>query len=131
MILARRVRVAAGGSAVFAASVALAYAAEPPSWAYPLNAPGAAAQRAQNDTTPHNVPGSNVALTAAQIAGRDGVPDWRPNQHPPMPAIVAKGRPPAVRACAYCHLPNGAGRPENAALAGESVGYIKQQVMNF
>jgi cytochrome c553 len=114
-----------------ASPLALGYAAEPPSWAYPLNPPGAAAQPAQNDTTLHHVPGSNVALTASQIAGNDGAPDWRPNQHPPMPPIVAKGRPPTVRACAYCHLPNGAGRPENAALAGESVGYIKQQVQNF
>src|SRR4051812_8058049 len=98
------------GGAALIASAAFAYAADlspvapgakgvPPSWAYPLNTPGAAAQPAQNDTTPHHVPGSNLALTAAQIAGRDGVPDWRPNGHPPMPEIVAKGRPPAVRAC--------------------------------
>lgn len=49
----------------------------------------------------------------------------------PMPAIVAQGRSTQIIACAMCHLPNGAGRLENAALAGESTGYIKQQVMNF
>ncbi len=106
------------------------FAAEPPSWAYPLN-PSGAGQISSDDATPLHVPGSTVALTAAQIAGRDGAPDWHPNEHPPMPPIVGKGRPPVVRACAYCHLPNGAGRPENAAVAGESPGYIKQQVMNF
>jgi len=109
---------------------ALAFAAEAPPWAYPLNAPGAA-QTLPTDNTPKRVPGSNVTFTAAQIAGSEGAPDWRPNEHPPMPPIVARGRPPAVRACAYCHLPNGAGRPENAALAGETPYYIKQQIMNF
>ncbi len=92
---------------------------------------GALAQSAPDDTTPRHVPGSDVALTPAQISGRDGVPDWRPSEHPPMPEIVGKGRPPAVFACGLCHLPNGAGRPDNAALAGESPGYIKQQMMNF
>ena len=113
--------------ALFACS---AHAAEAPPWAYPLNAPGAA-QTPPSDNAPKRVPGSNVTFTPAQIAGSEGAPDWRPNEHPPMPPIVAKGRPPAVRACAYCHLPNGAGRPENAALAGEMPYYITQQVMNF
>src|SRR5579863_5819353 len=80
------------------------FAAEPPSWAYLLNAPGAT-QATDNDSTARHIPGSTLTFTAGQIAGRDGVPDWRPNEHPPMPQIVAKGRAPAVRACAYCHLP--------------------------
>jgi cytochrome c553 len=108
----------------------IAHAAEAPPWAYPLNPPGAA-QTAPANNAPKRVPGSTVTFTAAQIAGSEGAPDWRPNEHPQMPPIVAKGRPPAVRACAYCHLPNGAGRPENAALAGEMPYYIKQQIMNF
>lgn len=49
----------------------------------------------------------------------------------PVPPIVDKGRPPEITACAACHLPNGAGRLENAALAGETVGYFKQQITNF
>lgn len=49
----------------------------------------------------------------------------------PVPAIVDKGRPPVVAACASCHLANGAGRPNSAALAGETVGYFKQQIENF
>lgn len=47
------------------------------------------------------------------------------------PAIVEKGRSPEFAACATCHLPNGAGRPNSAALAGETVGYFKQQIANF
>jgi cytochrome c553 len=34
-------------------------------------------------------------------------------------------------ACAYCHLPNGLGRPENSSLAGLSAAYIAQQVADF
>jgi len=48
-----------------------------------------------------------------------------------MPAIVAHGRKPDVYACAYCHLPNGQGRPENSSLAGLSTGYILQQLADF
>src|SRR5947209_18570277 len=123
-------RIFVSGAIALLVMVSLVQAAEAPNWAYPPNAPGAA-QTPPADNTPKHVPGSDLSFTAAQIAGSEGVPDWRPNTHPPMPSIVAKGRLPAVRACAYCHLPNGAGRPENAALAGESPGYIKQQVMNF
>jgi cytochrome c553 len=47
-----------------------------------------------------------------------------------MPDIVKNGRQ-NVRACAYCHQPNGAGRPENASLAGLTVNYIKEQIGTF
>jgi cytochrome c553 len=52
--------------------------------------------------------------------------DWFPDEHPPMPSAV-KGRFP-VYACGYCHLPEGAGRPENASLAGLPYEYLKQQL---
>jgi len=45
-----------------------------------------------------------------------------------MPEVVARGRKPDVYACAYCHLPNGLGRPENASLAGLPTSYIIRQV---
>lgn len=48
-----------------------------------------------------------------------------------MPGIVGRSREPRVYACAYCHLPNGAGRPENTNLAGLSANYIKAQIMAF
>jgi len=102
----------------------------PPAWAYPINPPGAAA--ATPDPSPKRVPGSDVALTLAEI--RDltrGVPDWHPNDHPPMPEVVAKGRLPGVLPCGYCHLPNGLGRPENSSLAGLPVEYAVQQVRDF
>ena len=45
--------------------------------------------------------------------------------------LVAKGRKPDVKACAYCHLPNGLGRPETAYLAGQQAAYIEQQLGEF
>jgi cytochrome c553 len=48
-----------------------------------------------------------------------------------MPPIVEHGRKPSVFACAYCHLPDGRGRPENAALAGLPSAYIQKQVADI
>jgi cytochrome c553 len=122
-------------SAASAALAAVAWAAELPTWAYPVNPPGGgaaqAARAAAQDKTLYEVPGSAVKLTRAQIGGRPVVPDWHPNDHPPMPDIVAKGRGNEVRACGFCHQPSGVGRPENAALTGLTPEYIRQQVLAF
>jgi cytochrome c553 len=48
-----------------------------------------------------------------------------------MPDVVAHGRKPNLFACAYCHLPNGMGRPENATLAGLPADYITAQLAAF
>jgi cytochrome c553 len=74
------------------------------------------------------VPGSKVHFTEAGVNDRFNVPDWFPGDHPPLPEVVARGKPPKVFACGYCHLPNGQGRPENAPLAGQPGQYIIEQV---
>ena len=113
-----------------------------PSWAYPVDpapqpqgAPGPGGPKPpprpaefKDDGSLVHVPGSDAGYTRTQI--RDAVPDWHPEDHPAMPDIVGKGRD-KVRACAYCHQPNGAGRPESTSLAGLPEGYIKQEVGNF
>jgi cytochrome c553 len=48
-----------------------------------------------------------------------------------MPTIVATGRRPAVFACAYCHQPDGVGRPENANLTGLSAAYMRRQLADY
>lgn len=58
-------------------------------------------------------------------------PDWHPADHSPMPAIVARGRQPAVFACGYCHRADGTGGPENASLAGLSAEYMTRQIADF
>lgn len=111
---------------------AVAYAAELPTWAYPVNAPApAGAQAPADDGKLHEVPGTPVKLTRTQIAGRPTVPDWHAGDHPQMPDIVAKGRGTEVRACGFCHTPSGVGRPENAALTGLTPEYMKEQVKAF
>lgn len=101
-----------------------------PRWAYPMNASPAPAP-APDDGVPRHVPGSDAAFTSTQIRNLYGVPDWHPEDHPPMPEIVAAGRKPAAFACGYCHLPNGLGRPENAGLAGQPVAYLEQQMADY
>lgn len=109
---------------------ASAFAGGFPSWAYPVDPPDEPSL-ADGGRYLH-VPDSPLSFSRRQLEAIDGpVPDWHPDEHPPMPAIVGKGRPPAVYACAYCHLPNGAGRPENASLAGLTAPYIVRQVLAF
>ncbi|MFP5249709.1 MAG: c-type cytochrome [Acidobacteriota bacterium] len=108
-----------------------------PQWAYPAPSPGkdatvekARAAAAHNEA-PQHVPGSTRTFTTGYIADLFTVPDWFPNEHPPMPRPVREGRRPDAYACAYCHLPNGLGRPENESIAGLPKAYILEQVRDF
>jgi cytochrome c553 len=107
----------------------------PPPWAYTVNpppTPGAKpAVRPADDPAPRQVPGATVTFTLAQTRDAYNPPDWHPGGHPPMPQAVAHGRPKEMRACGFCHLTNGQGRPENASLAGLPAAYIVQQMADF
>ena len=103
----------------------------PPIWAYPVLPPSPGPAPKPDNTVMKSLPGSKVHFTDAGVSDRFTVPDWFPNQHAPMPDVVAHGRKPAVFACGYCHLPNGQGRPENASLAGQPAAYILEQVMEM
>lgn len=108
--------------------------AAPPPWAYTVNTPppaGAKPAPAAPDPAPQTLPGSSISLTSAQTRDAFNPPDWHPDAHPPMPAAVAHGRRPEMRACGFCHLVNGQGRPENASLAGLPAAYIIQQMADF
>jgi cytochrome c553 len=115
----------------------------PPPWAYTINTPppgGPAAPTgspASSDSAPGavsptlQVPNSTVKLTRAQLGDLFNPPDWHPDNHPAPPEVVAHGRKPDVRACGYCHYPNGQGRPENSSLAGLPADYIVQQMADM
>jgi cytochrome c553 len=106
-----------------------AYAIVPPPPAPAAAAPAAAAPTA--DTAMKQLPGSTLSFTLAQIRNGFGPADWFPGDHPVMPAIVARGKEPEVRACALCHYPNGKGRPENAGVAGLPVSYFIQTMHDY
>ena len=101
----------------------------PPAWAYPVNPPNF--QRAPDDGTIRRVPDSAAGFTLTQVRDLFAAPDWHPEEHPPMPEIVATGRKPDVFACGVCHRADGAGGPENASLFGLSAQYIIQQTVEF
>jgi cytochrome c553 len=126
-----KLQVSAMVVAAFAAGVSV-QAQAPPPWAYTLNTPPApGAKPAPPDQSPRTVPGSALSLTPAQTRDAFNPPDWHPAAHPPMPPSVAHGRKPELRACGFCHLVNGQGRPENASLAGLPAAYIIQQMADF
>jgi len=126
-----------------AATAVVRAAADIPAWAYaiapppPPPVPGAPApvNPAVADTSPKSVPGTTRQFTRAEIGGRSGggPADWFPEDHAPMPSIVAHGRvgDPNARACSLCHYPNGKGRPENASVSGLPVSYFIQQLNDF
>src|SRR5262249_39393011 len=98
----------------------------PPPWAYGFASPP------EPDTTVRTLAGSTLSFTLAQIRDPFGPADWYPEDHPPMPDIVAHGRRPLqVYACGLCHYPNGKGRPENAGIAGLPSAYFVQQMQDF
>jgi cytochrome c553 len=99
-----------------------------PAWAYPW-APDFKAPPDDGKAT--HVPDSTASFTVTQERDLFFVPDWHPDDHAPMPDIVARGRRPDVRACGSCHRAEGTGGPENASLAGLSAAYIAQQMADF
>lgn len=101
----------------------------PPSWAYPMNPPGF--KPAPDDGSLRTVPGSSATFSLTQLRDLFAAPDWHPQDHPPMPEIVARGRKPVVQACGVCHRVGGTGGPENSSLAGLPAEYIAQQMRDF
>ena len=72
-----------------------------------------------------------MSLTVAQTRDSFFVPDWHPEDHPPMPSIVAQGRKPDVLACGFCHRASGPGGPENASIGGLPFDYLVRQLGDY
>ncbi|MGH6799539.1 MAG: c-type cytochrome [Roseiarcus sp.] len=102
---------------------------DPMTWAYPVNPPGFALT--PDDGRTLEAPDSAVAYKIQQVRNPFFAPDWRPEDHPTLPDVVATGRPPNVLACGYCHRSTGPGGPENASLTGLPAPYILQQIADF
>jgi cytochrome c553 len=99
-----------------------------PEWAYPIAPPFAPV----DGTVQKHLPDSTKGYTQAQIDDGFNPPDWYPQDHPPMPDVVAHGLKEAnARACASCHLTSGGGHPESALVAGLPVAYFMRQLGDF
>jgi len=101
----------------------------PPAWAYPVTPPGP--KPPPDDGILRHVPNSEATFTVIQSRDPFFSPDWHPDDHPPMPEIVAIGRKPGALACGFCHRADGSGGPENARVAGLPAAYLAQQMADF
>lgn len=98
-------------------------------WAYAISP---AFPPEEDDGTLHSLPGSEGRFTLTEARNRFGPADWYPQDHLPMPSIVAVGRESAgIMACSLCHYPNGQGKPENASVVGLEPGYFIQQLQDM
>jgi len=85
-----------------------------------------------DDGIKFTLPGAAGTFTRNEANDGWGPADWYPGDHPPMPEVVARGKPSAgVRACGLCHYPNGQGKMENAHVAGLPVNYFLAQLDAF
>jgi cytochrome c553 len=88
----------------------------------------------EEQTKLRSLEGSSATYSLVDVRDGQNVIDWFPNDHLPMPNVVAHG--PAklgntTRGCGSCHLPNGKGRPENAGVAGLPKAYFIRQIQDF
>jgi mono/diheme cytochrome c family protein len=100
-----------------------------PAWAFPVADKDQ--PPAEDESAPKHIPGSARTYTQAQIDDLFNPPDWFPDEHPPLPPVVARGSGKDVPACASCHLMSGNGHPESANLAGLSAAYIVATMADF
>ena len=102
-------------------------AADNPEWAYPVTPP----LESKDNVIMKSLPGSTKQYTQAQIDDPFNPPDWFPDEHPPLPSVVASGGTRPRVACGLCHLPSGNGHPESASLAGLDANYMIRQMQAF
>lgn len=98
-------------------------------WAYAISP---AFPPEEDDGSLHSLPGADGMFTLTEARNRFGPADWYPQDHLPMPSIVAVGREAAsIMACSLCHYPNGQGKPENASVVALEPEYFIQQMQDM
>jgi len=133
-------------SVVLGASVVIAQQTAPaptapvppgvPEWAYntpppPPGSPPPPSALPADDTAVVRLAGLDKTMTRGALRGVKEIPDWYPDdRHGTMPAVVRNGRE-GVRACGFCHLADGSGRPENAPVSAYHPAYFMQQMDDF
>jgi len=106
-----------------------------PDWAYTPPVPGAPPAPSAlpaDDNAAVRIPGTDRTFTRGELRATKETMDWFPaERHGTAPDIVRVGKQPAVRQCTLCHLPDGAGRPENAPVSGLHPVYFMQQMQDY
>ena len=100
-----------------------------PEWLFPR--PPAGPAGVIDTSALRHIPRSAAAFVESRLHDLFYAADWFPSSHPVMPDVVRLGRKPALFACAYCHQPDGSGRPENVQIAGMPAPYIVQQLADM
>jgi hypothetical protein len=107
--MSRRMRIAEAllASVMLCATLAtIATATDtPPRWAYTEDNPNY--KPPVDDGNLVRVPNSTAGYTWTQLRTRFIAPIWHPDDHGPLPDIVANGRKPDVFACGFCHHADG------------------------
>ncbi|MBC7367418.1 MAG: c-type cytochrome [Undibacterium sp.] len=137
-------------SAALASAPPPAATVELPLWAYGFVTPAAPGEKATlpgppthalrpnedagEQKRPRHIAGSTGEFSLLEIRNGHDVVDWFPGDHPPLTPIMKNG--PAslgekAFACAFCHMPNGKGRPENAPVAGLPAAYFIRQMQDM
>jgi len=138
------------GCALLALSPMLAVAADVPLWAYGFVTPAGPGEHATLPGPPTHVlrpnedpaqqsvkrqiDGSSESFSLLEIRNGNNVVDWFPGDHPPLTPIMRRGPShlgETAYGCAFCHMPNGKGRPENAPVAGLPAAYFMRQMHDF
>ena len=106
-----------------------------PDWAYtpppPAGSPPPPSALPADDKATVRLPGTDKTMTREALRGAREIPDWYPeDRHGQMPTVVRSSRE-GVRACGFCHLADGSGRPENAPVSGYHPTYFLQQMEDF
>lgn len=123
-----------------------------PLWAYGFVTPAAPGEKATmpakiapartvrpdedagEQTRKRKIPGSAGDYSLLEIRNGNDVVDWFPGDHPPLTPLMKNGPAklgPNAFGCAFCHMPNGKGRPENAPVAGLPVEYFVRQMQDM
>jgi cytochrome c553 len=106
-----------------------------PDWAYapppPAGSPPPPTALPADDNAVVSIPGTTKTFTRGQLRAQKETMDWYPeDRHGTIPDIARFGKQ-GVRQCTLCHLPDGAGRPENAPISAYHPAYFMQQMQDF
>jgi cytochrome c553 len=106
-----------------------------PEWAYtpppPAGSPPPPSALPADDAATVSISGTTKTFTRGELRAQKETMDWHPEDRRGTAPDIARFGKPGVRQCTLCHLPDGAGRPENAPISAYHPTYFVQQMQDF